>query len=84
MSAAVAREWQRFTPAQRLARFAVLLAVVAAVGVSLRHVEVIPEFLLDAPEQVRALQQRFTALHDELRRDTPRLAADAIAQVLAG
>ncbi len=39
---------------------------------------------LDAPEQVRALQQRFTALHDELRRDTPRLAADAIAQVLAG
>lgn len=39
---------------------------------------------LDAPEQVQALQQRFTALHDELRRDTPRLAANAIAQVLAG
>ncbi len=39
---------------------------------------------LDAPEKMGALQQRFTALHDELRRDTSRLAADAIAQVLAG
>jgi lipid-A-disaccharide synthase len=39
---------------------------------------------LDAPERVQALRQRFIALHDELRRDTPRLAADAIAQVLAG
>ncbi len=39
---------------------------------------------LDAPQRVQALQQRFTALHDELRRDTSRLAADAIAQVLAG
>jgi hypothetical protein len=36
-SAAVAREWQRFTPAQRLSRFAVYLALVAAVVVSLRH-----------------------------------------------
>ena len=32
----------------------------------------------------RPCEQTFTALHDELRRDTPRLAADAIAQVLAG
>ncbi|MDP3699630.1 MAG: lipid-A-disaccharide synthase [Hylemonella sp.] len=39
---------------------------------------------LDAPERVSALEQTFSALHDELRRDTPRLAADAIAQVLAG
>lgn len=39
---------------------------------------------LEAPDQVQALQQRFTALHEELRRDTSRLAADAIAQVLAG
>ncbi|MFO1328965.1 MAG: phosphonate ABC transporter, permease protein PhnE [Rubrivivax sp.] len=53
-----AREWQRFTPAQRLARFAVYLVVVLAVLTSLRHVEVIPEFLLDAPEQVRDLLQR--------------------------
>ncbi len=37
---------------------------------------------LEAPDKVRALQQRFTALHDELRRDTPLLCADAIANVL--
>ncbi|SFD95965.1 lipid-A-disaccharide synthase [Paracidovorax konjaci] len=39
---------------------------------------------LDAPPAVRgALEQRFTALHEELRRDTPRLAADAIQKILA-
>ena len=37
---------------------------------------------LDAPAKIMALQERFTALHGELRRDTPRLAADAIEQVL--
>ena len=37
---------------------------------------------LDAPERVAALEQTFTALHAELQRDTPKLAADAIAQVL--
>ena len=44
--------WQRFTPAQRLARFAVYLAIVAAIVASIRTVEVIPEFLADAPDQV--------------------------------
>ncbi|MEP6723280.1 MAG: lipid-A-disaccharide synthase [Variovorax sp.] len=37
---------------------------------------------LAAPDRVAALQQRFTALHDELRRDTPTLCADAIQKVL--
>ncbi|MGJ7579157.1 lipid-A-disaccharide synthase [Variovorax sp. RHLX14] len=37
-----------------------------------------------APEKVAALQQRFTLLHDELRRDTPTLCADAIQNVLEG
>lgn len=39
----------------------------------------------DAPTQqhVAALQQRFTALHHTLRRDTTALATDAIEQVLA-
>lgn len=54
----VQREWQRFTPAQRLARFAVYLAVVAAVVVSARTVEVIPEFLYDAPAQMKDLFER--------------------------
>ncbi|MCX7892013.1 MAG: phosphonate ABC transporter, permease protein PhnE [Burkholderiales bacterium] len=57
-AAAAARTWRRFTPAQRLARFAVYLAMVAAVVASIRHVEVIPEFLYDAPEQVRDLLAR--------------------------
>jgi lipid-A-disaccharide synthase len=37
---------------------------------------------LDSPEKIRLVQQRFTALHHELLRDTPQLAALAIAQVL--
>ncbi len=38
---------------------------------------------LDSPEKIRALQQRFTALHQELLRDTPQLASQAIAQVVS-
>jgi lipid-A-disaccharide synthase len=38
---------------------------------------------LDAPEKTAALVQTFSALHETLRRDTPRLAADAIEHVLA-
>lgn len=39
---------------------------------------------LRSPDKVQALQQRFTALHAELLRDTPTLCADAIEQVLEG
>ena len=39
---------------------------------------------LDAPESGVALQARFTELHHTLRRDTARLAADAIETVLQG
>jgi phosphonate transport system permease protein len=49
------REWQRFTPAERLARFAVYLGCALAIMVSLRSVDVIPEFLWDAPAQVQDL-----------------------------
>ena len=38
---------------------------------------------LQAPDEVEALQRRFTALHAELQRDTPTLCADAIEKVLA-
>ena len=55
---AVRREWQRFTPSQRLARFAVYFCVVAAFVLSLGTVEVIPEFLWDAPAQVQDLLLR--------------------------
>jgi lipid-A-disaccharide synthase len=35
------------------------------------------------PAASAAVQQRFAALHDTLRRDTPALAAHAIEKVLA-
>ena len=39
---------------------------------------------LDAPPaRLDALHQRFTALHEQLQRDTPRLAANAIQEILA-
>ncbi|MFM8555169.1 MAG: phosphonate ABC transporter, permease protein PhnE [Betaproteobacteria bacterium] len=53
-----ARLWHRPSSRERLARFALSLAVLAAVMVSIRSVEVIPEFLLDAPEQVQDLLVR--------------------------
>jgi lipid-A-disaccharide synthase len=39
---------------------------------------------LDAPEKITALQEKFTALHHELQRDTAQLATDAIEKVLQG
>jgi lipid-A-disaccharide synthase len=38
---------------------------------------------LDSPEKIRDLEHRFTSLHHELRRDTARLATDAIEKILA-
>ncbi|MBL8673041.1 MAG: phosphonate ABC transporter, permease protein PhnE [Alphaproteobacteria bacterium] len=57
-ASAVAREWQRFTPAERVARFSVYLAIVAAIVWSIDTIEVIPEFLYDAPEQMADLLVR--------------------------
>lgn len=37
-----------------------------------------------APEKIRALEQRFTKLHEELQRDTAKIATDAIQNLLAG
>jgi phosphonate transport system permease protein len=50
--------WHRFTRGQRLARFVVYLVMVAAIVVSAQSVEIIPEFLADAPEQVADLFAR--------------------------
>jgi len=52
------REWHRFTPGQRLARYAFYLATAVAVVISLRTIEIIPEFLYDAPAQMRDLVTR--------------------------
>ncbi|HUP98389.1 MAG TPA: phosphonate ABC transporter, permease protein PhnE [Usitatibacter sp.] len=53
-----ARTWRRFTPRQRFARFTIYLALVAAIVASARTVEIIPEFLYDAPAQMQDLFKR--------------------------
>lgn len=55
---AAQKVWVRHTPAQRFGRFAVYLLAVIAVLWSARTVEIIPEFLEDAPEQMRDLLVR--------------------------
>lgn len=52
------RTWQRFSPAERMARFTVYFAVVAAIVASIQTVEVIPEFIADAPEQIGDMLRR--------------------------
>jgi lipid-A-disaccharide synthase len=39
---------------------------------------------ISAPDKIRAVEQRFTALHEELRRDTGKIATDAIQKILEG
>jgi phosphonate transport system permease protein len=58
VSPALEREWRRYTPAERLGRFALYFGIVAACVVSLRTVQIIPEFLYDAPEQMADLFKR--------------------------
>jgi len=50
--------WQRFTPLQRLSRFGFYLFIAVALVASLRTIDVIPEFLYDAPEQMADLVSR--------------------------
>ncbi len=52
------RQWNRFTPAERFLRFSVYLLSVAAIVFSIRTVEVIPEFIVDAPYQMMDLLSR--------------------------
>lgn len=58
LTAPTPRAWRRFTPSQQVLRYAVTLAVVWAVVQSLRSIQVIPEFLYDAPEQMGDMLSR--------------------------
>jgi phosphonate transport system permease protein len=62
--------WHRFTAGQKIARLSVHLAIVAAIVASARTVEVIPEFLADAPEQVVDLFARMWPPAFEVYPDT--------------
>jgi len=57
-AAVVEREWKRYSTGERLARFMVYVTIVAAIVLSIRTVEVIPDFILDAPEQIADLLKR--------------------------
>ncbi len=48
----IERRWTRFTTFERTARFLFYVVILSAILVSLRTIEVIPEFLYDAPEQM--------------------------------
>jgi phosphonate ABC transporter permease subunit PhnE len=50
--------WQRFTPAERIMRSGFYLVVLIATVWSLRTIEIIPEFLYDAPQQTADLFAR--------------------------
>lgn len=52
------RKWRRFTPVQRLGRYAIYVLTIAAIVWSARYVEIIPEFLADAPAQTVDLFSR--------------------------
>jgi phosphonate transport system permease protein len=56
--ASLQRQWQRFTASERVTRFAVYAACVLAIVLSLRSIDVIPEFLWDAPTQIHDLLAR--------------------------
>lgn len=57
-TAAQSRTWTRFPLSVRLGRYAVYLLSVAAVVWSARNIEIIPEFLADAPAQTMDLFRR--------------------------
>src|SRR5437879_11143159 len=52
------RRWQRFTLAERIGRSAFYLVVLLAIVWSFRTIEIIPEFLYDAPQQTADLFAR--------------------------
>src|SRR5690606_12408859 len=57
------REWQRYTASQRLLRFALYFLFILAIVQSVRTIDVIPEFLYDAPEQMLDLLNRMWPIH---------------------
>ena len=50
--------WQRFTMAERLARFSIYFVIVFVVAWAAHSVEIIVEFIWDAPEQVADMGRR--------------------------
>ncbi len=58
MSVPQNHKWERFSPRERLTRFCVFFGFAVVLSVSIRTVEVISEFLWDAPTQIMDLLTR--------------------------
>jgi len=52
------RVWARYSPGQKALRFLLYIALVAAIVQAVRSIDIIPEFLYDAPEQMADLFRR--------------------------
>jgi len=62
MSATQVQTWERFTFSERMLRFAVFLGFGVVLSISMNTIEVIPEFLYDAPTQIADLLTRMWPL----------------------
>ena len=82
MNAHTSYAWQRFTPAQRLARWLVYVGCLLAVVVSIKSVDIIPEFLYDAPEQMQDLLVRMWPIEWAFYITPQNLGAQTVHQAL--
>ena len=76
MRAGTGREWRRFTIGHRLMRSGVYLSAAIAFSLALKGIEVVPEFLRDAPAQVADLLVRMWPI------DWPFLISAVIAAMM--
>ncbi|HEY5800850.1 MAG TPA: phosphonate ABC transporter, permease protein PhnE [Burkholderiaceae bacterium] len=58
MSEAPPRQWRRYSPRETVLRLFVWLCIAAATAQALRTIEIIPEFLVDAPAQMHDMAVR--------------------------
>lgn len=74
--------WERFSTAERLQRFAVYLGCVIAIVVSFKAVDVIPEFLADAPAQMKDLLVRMWPIEWDFYFTPQSVGAQTVHQAL--
>jgi phosphonate transport system permease protein len=74
--------WQRFSALERLQRFVVYLTCVIAIVVSFKAVDVIPEFLADAPTQMKDLLVRMWPVEWDFYFTAQTIGAQTVHQAL--
>jgi phosphonate transport system permease protein len=74
--------WERFSTVERLQRFVVYLACVIAIVVSFKAVDVIPEFLADAPAQMKDLLVRMWPIEWDFYYTAQSVGAQTVHQAL--